>query len=119
MDGCVEVGRDELGNPKYGPLIPPYFDIEDDMERAFSMEAFYNPFHNVIVFKKLIDFLGSLRVQLMNQEWVSKGTSTYRRMESDEEWHVKVEVTSPSGKRFGRGFKTKQQRRSYGEVHRR
>nr|GEZ35944.1 hypothetical protein [Tanacetum cinerariifolium] len=57
---CFEVGRDEDGNPKYRPVAPLFLDIEDDMERALAMEAYFNPFKNIIVFKKLIDFLGSL-----------------------------------------------------------
>ncbi|GJU73023.1 hypothetical protein Tco_1264428 [Tanacetum coccineum] len=53
------VGRDEDGNPKYGPVAPSFLDIKDDMERALAMEAYFNPFKNIIVFKKLIDFLGA------------------------------------------------------------
>ncbi|GJR17234.1 hypothetical protein Tco_0965761 [Tanacetum coccineum] len=59
---CFEVGRDEDGNPKYGAVAPTFLYIEDDMERALAMEAYFNPFKNIIVFKKLIDFLGSLLV---------------------------------------------------------
>ncbi|GKC56784.1 hypothetical protein Tco_1084382 [Tanacetum coccineum] len=59
---CFEVGRDKDGNPKYGPVAPSFLDIEDDMERALAMEAYFNPFKNIIIFKKLIDFLGSLPV---------------------------------------------------------
>ncbi|GJZ40094.1 hypothetical protein Tco_0586657 [Tanacetum coccineum] len=32
--GSFEVGRDEDGNVKYGPVAPSFIDIEDDMERA-------------------------------------------------------------------------------------
>ncbi|GJV69182.1 hypothetical protein Tco_1484691 [Tanacetum coccineum] len=55
---CFEVGRDEDGNTKYGPVAPSFLDIEGDMERALAMEAYFNPFKNIIVFKKLVDFLG-------------------------------------------------------------
>ncbi|GKB15025.1 hypothetical protein Tco_0848948 [Tanacetum coccineum] len=63
--------RDKDGNLKYGPIAPSFLDtsfldIEDDMERALDMEAYFNPFKDIIVFKKLIDFLGSLPVQLKN-----------------------------------------------------
>nr|GEW92888.1 hypothetical protein [Tanacetum cinerariifolium] len=34
---CFEVGRDEDGNPKYGPVAPSFLEIEDDMERALAM----------------------------------------------------------------------------------
>ncbi|GKF92841.1 hypothetical protein Tco_0279560 [Tanacetum coccineum] len=64
--GNFEVGRDKDGNAKYGPVAPSFLDIEDDMERALAMEAYFNPFKNIIVFKKLVDFLGSLSVQLKN-----------------------------------------------------
>ncbi|GJV73152.1 hypothetical protein Tco_1493147 [Tanacetum coccineum] len=64
--GNFEVGRDKDGNAKYGPVAPSFLDIEDDMERALAMEAYFNPFKNIIVFKKLVDFLGSLSMQLKN-----------------------------------------------------
>lgn len=67
--GCFEVGRDEEGNPKYGHVTPSFLDIEDDMGRALAMEAYFNPFKNIIVFKKLTDFLGSLPFQLKNMDW--------------------------------------------------
>ncbi|GKA27376.1 DNA-directed DNA polymerase [Tanacetum coccineum] len=79
---CFEVGRDKDGNPKYGLVAPSFLDIEDEMEREFSMEAYFNPFKNIIVFKKLIDFLGSLPVQLKNNDWCRKGmVFTKRRKE--------------------------------------
>nr|GEV00668.1 hypothetical protein [Tanacetum cinerariifolium] len=35
--GSFEVGRDEDGNVKYGPVAPSFIDIEDDMERALAI----------------------------------------------------------------------------------
>ncbi|GJV91077.1 putative ribonuclease H-like domain-containing protein [Tanacetum coccineum] len=84
---CFEVGRDEDGNLKYGPVAPSFLDIEDDMTRSLAMEAYFNPFKNIIVFKKLIDFLG------------------------DGDWHAKFEVTTPIGRKFTRTFKTKKTNR--------
>ncbi|GJY41432.1 hypothetical protein Tco_0428702 [Tanacetum coccineum] len=81
--GSFEVGRDEDGNVKYGPVAPSFIDIEDDMERALAMEAYFNPFKNVIVFKKLIDFLGSLSVQLKNLDWGNEGYGTYKKIDGD------------------------------------
>ncbi|GJS81129.1 pentatricopeptide repeat-containing protein [Tanacetum coccineum] len=102
-----EVGRDEDGNPKYGPVAPSFLDIEDDMERALAMEAYFNPFKNIIVFKKLIDFLCSLLFQLKNTDLGSEGYGTYKKVEGDGDWHAKFEVTTPSGRKFTRVFKTK------------
>ncbi|GKA78476.1 hypothetical protein Tco_0785013, partial [Tanacetum coccineum] len=81
--GSFEVGRDEDGNVKYGPVAPSFIDIEDDMERALAMEAYFNPFKNVIVFKKLVDFLGSLPVQLKNLDWGNEGYGTYKKVDGD------------------------------------
>ncbi|GJW65515.1 putative ribonuclease H-like domain-containing protein [Tanacetum coccineum] len=104
---CFEVGRDEDGNPKYGPIAPSFLDIKDAMERALAMEAYFNPFKNIIVFKKLIDFLGSLPVQLKNTDWGNEGYGVYKKMEGNGYWNAKFEVTTPSGRKFTRMFKTK------------
>ncbi|GKA77932.1 putative ribonuclease H-like domain-containing protein, partial [Tanacetum coccineum] len=108
-DGCFEVGKDEDGNPKYGPFAPS--DIEDEMERALAMEAYFNPFKNIIVFKKLIDFLGSLLVQLKNSDWCSEGNEVYKNTKGDGVWHAKFKVTTPSGRKYTKGFKTKDTKR--------
>ncbi|GJZ60426.1 hypothetical protein Tco_0616242 [Tanacetum coccineum] len=105
--GSFEVGRDEDGNVKYGPVAPSFIDIEDDMERALAMEAYFNPFKNVIVFKKLVDFLGSLPVQLKNLDWGNEGYGTYKKIDGDGDWHARFEIVTPSGRKFNRAFKTK------------
>ncbi|GJV34566.1 hypothetical protein Tco_1394966 [Tanacetum coccineum] len=105
--GSFEVGRDEDGNVKYGPVAPSFIDIKDDMERALAMEAYFNPFKNVIVFKKLVDFLGSLPVQLKNLDWGNEGYGTYKKVDGDGDWHARFEIVTPSGRKFNRAFKTK------------
>ena len=109
--GCFEVGRDDEGRPMYGPKTPTFFDIEDEMERALAMEAFFNPFKNVFVFHKLTDFLGSLPVQLKNLEWGPEGPSQYKKDQGDGEWHVKFDIVCPSGRNFARRFKTQKTNR--------
>ncbi|GJX09537.1 hypothetical protein Tco_0199396 [Tanacetum coccineum] len=86
--GSFEVGRDKDGNVKYGLVAPSFIDIEDDMERALAMEAYFNPFKNVIVFKKLVDFLGSFLVQLKNLDWGNEGYGTYKKVDGDGDWHA-------------------------------
>ncbi|GJW12461.1 retrovirus-related pol polyprotein from transposon TNT 1-94 [Tanacetum coccineum] len=94
--GSFEVGRDEDGNVKYGPVAPSFIDIEDDMERALAMEAYFNPFKNAIVFKKLVDFLGSLPVQLKNLDWGNEGYGTYKKVDGDGDWHASRKDTLPN-----------------------
>ncbi|GJQ95846.1 putative ribonuclease H-like domain-containing protein [Tanacetum coccineum] len=105
--GSFEVGRDEDRNVKYGPVAPLFIDIEDDMERALAMEAYFNPFKNVIVFKKLVDFLGSLSVQLKKLDWGNEEYGTYKKVDGDGYWHARFEIVTPSGRKFNRAFKTK------------
>ncbi|GJS39770.1 hypothetical protein Tco_0564813 [Tanacetum coccineum] len=108
---CFEVGRDKDGNPQYGPFEPSVLDIEDEMERALVMKAYFNPFKNIIVFKKLIGFLGSLPVALNNNDWGSEGYGAYKKIEGDGAWHAKFEVTISSERKFTRSFKTKETKR--------
>ncbi|GJU07247.1 hypothetical protein Tco_1123677 [Tanacetum coccineum] len=88
---CFEVGCDEDGNPKYGLVSPSFLDIEDEMERALAMEEHFNPFKNIIVFKKLVDFLGSLPIQLNNTDWGSEGYGVYTNIEGDGAWREKFD----------------------------
>nr|GEU46085.1 hypothetical protein [Tanacetum cinerariifolium] len=93
---CFKVGRDEDGNPKYGPMAPSFLDIKDEMEKSLAMEAYFNPFINKIVFKKLIDFLGSLSVQLKNTDLGNKGYGMYKKIKGDRVWHAKFEKATMS-----------------------
>ncbi|GJX84066.1 hypothetical protein Tco_0333547 [Tanacetum coccineum] len=86
---CFEVGRDEDGNPKYGHMAPLFLDIEDKIEKALAMKAYFNPFKNIVVFKKIVNFLGSLPVQLKNTDWGNKGYGVYKKIEGDGAWHAK------------------------------
>ncbi|GJU76468.1 hypothetical protein Tco_1273538 [Tanacetum coccineum] len=43
--GSFKVGRDKHGNMKYGLVAPSFIDIEDDMERALAMEAYFHTFN--------------------------------------------------------------------------
>ncbi|GJU09142.1 hypothetical protein Tco_1125572 [Tanacetum coccineum] len=108
---CFEVGHDEDGNPKYGPVAPSFLDIKDDIERALAMEAYFNPFKNIIVFKKLVGFLGSLPVQLKNIDWGNEGHGVYKKVEGDGAWHANFELITLSGRKFTREFKTKETKR--------
>ncbi|GJW10897.1 hypothetical protein Tco_1576724 [Tanacetum coccineum] len=51
--------------------------------------------------------MGSLPVQLKNTDWANKGYGTYKKVKGNGAWHAKFEVTTPSGRKFTRVFKTK------------
>ncbi|GJV84910.1 hypothetical protein Tco_1524808 [Tanacetum coccineum] len=97
---CFKVGRDEDGNAKYGLVSPSFLDIEDDTERSLAMEAYFNPFKNIIVFKKLVDSLGSLLIQLKNADWGNEGYGMYRKIDGDGVWHARFEIVTPSRRKF-------------------
>ncbi|GKD29034.1 retrovirus-related pol polyprotein from transposon TNT 1-94 [Tanacetum coccineum] len=94
--GSFKVERDKDGNVKYGSVAPSFIDIKDDMERALAMEAYFNLFKNVIVFKKLVDFLDSLPVQLKNLDWGNEGYGTYKKVDGDGDWHASRKATLPN-----------------------
>ncbi|GJS15828.1 hypothetical protein Tco_0410300 [Tanacetum coccineum] len=79
------------------------FEIDEEdhwlnkMERALAKEAYFNPFKNIIVFKKLVDFLGSLLVQLKNTDWGNEGYGMYTKIKGDGAWHAKFELITPNG----------------------
>ncbi|GJY96207.1 hypothetical protein Tco_0512568 [Tanacetum coccineum] len=73
---AFKVRCDENGNPKYGPTLPPFFEIEDEMEHALAMDY-----------------------------------SKYRKIDGDEDWGTKFEITCLSGRKFTRWFKTKENKR--------
>nr|GEU43541.1 hypothetical protein [Tanacetum cinerariifolium] len=81
------------------------------MERSLVMEAYFNPFKNIIVFKKLIDHLRSFPVALKNDDWGSEGYGSYKKIERDGAWHAKFEASTLSRRKFIRSFKTKEKKR--------
>ncbi|GJT15430.1 hypothetical protein Tco_0874136 [Tanacetum coccineum] len=58
-----------------------------------------------------VDEDGLLPVQLNNTDWGSEGYGVYKKIEGDEAWHAKFEVTTLSGRKFTRSFKTKETKR--------
>ena len=109
--GCFEVGRDQAGKPMYGPKEPPYIRIEDPLERALCREKFYDPFSNVICWKKMLEFMGSLPVALRNKDWEPEGPQEFSEVECDNNWHINMEITSDGGLKYKRGYKTKKTKR--------
>nr|GFD08694.1 hypothetical protein [Tanacetum cinerariifolium] len=78
--GSFEVGRDEDGNVKYGPVTPSFIDIEDDMEKGVSNRGIH---------------------------WGNKGYGSYKKVDGDGDWHATFEIVTPNGRKFNRSFKTK------------
>nr|GEX56286.1 hypothetical protein [Tanacetum cinerariifolium] len=72
-----------------------------------AMEAYFILFKNVIMFKKLVDLLGSLPVQLKNLDWGNEGYGSYKKVDGDGDWHARFEIVTHSGRKFNRAFKTK------------
>ncbi|GJU61002.1 hypothetical protein Tco_1238768 [Tanacetum coccineum] len=49
------------------------------------------PFKNMNCVMKLVDFLGSLLVQLKNIDWGNEGYRTYKKIDGDGIWHASYE----------------------------
>ncbi|GKB18907.1 DNA-directed DNA polymerase, partial [Tanacetum coccineum] len=73
------------------PVAPSEANMPDIIvmrwREALSLECILKPLQDIFVFKKLIDFLGSLSVQLKNIDWGSEGHGIYKKAEGDGSWH--------------------------------
>ncbi|GJR03318.1 MAK10-like protein [Tanacetum coccineum] len=95
---------------------PPYFSKKDFMDYHFPKEwkiardAKLNPFKNVLVFRKMVEFLGAIPINLKRNMWESKELIEERidwnmpPKEGDGAWHIRIELIDPDGEKFKKTF---------------
>ncbi|GJQ91951.1 putative ribonuclease H-like domain-containing protein [Tanacetum coccineum] len=116
---CFEVGRDEDGNPKYGHMAPLFLDIEDKMETALAMKAYFNPSKTIVVLQKIVNFLGALRSNLRTLIGEIKG---YWCLQEDlkemAQWHAKFKSNHAKRKEVHERVQYKiDEKEAFREVH--
>ncbi|GKC27401.1 MAK10-like protein [Tanacetum coccineum] len=81
-------------------------------ESYIIRDAELNPFKDHLVFRKMIDFLGTIPINLKGNKWKPESEFDdkwdWKRppKESDGEWHVKIEIMDPDGRHFNKTFRT-------------
>nr|GEW56428.1 hypothetical protein [Tanacetum cinerariifolium] len=69
-----------------------------------------NPFKDVLVFRKMVDFLGAILIKLKGNMWESKDMIEKKLdwnkppKEGDGAWYIKIELIDPDGENFDRVF---------------
>ncbi|GJY40027.1 hypothetical protein Tco_0427297 [Tanacetum coccineum] len=97
---------------------PPYYLEKDFMkdhlprELEIARDAELNPFKDVLVFRKIVEFLGAIPINLKGNMWeledlIEKKIDWKRSpKERDGAWHIKIEIIDPDGENFDRTFQS-------------
>ncbi|GJV87390.1 hypothetical protein Tco_1531328 [Tanacetum coccineum] len=79
---------------------------------SYQLKIELNPFKDVLVFRKMVDFLGAIPINLKGNMWESEDlieNKTDWKMppkERDGAWHIKMEMIDPDGEKFNRIFQS-------------
>ncbi|GJU93288.1 MAK10-like protein [Tanacetum coccineum] len=100
-----------------GPKKPCY--LEDEFVYMCQPGKSYmirddelNPFKDYLLFRKMIDFLGTIPINLKGNKWKPKSVFNdkwdWKRppKEGDGAWHIKIEIMDPDRKQFNKTFRT-------------
>ncbi|GJY57500.1 hypothetical protein Tco_0456615 [Tanacetum coccineum] len=102
------VGRGFLATAN--AVIDYYMDhhLPEDWEMA--RDAKLNPFKDVLVFRKMVELLGAIPIDLKRNMWDSKELIEKRidwnrpLKVGDRAWHIRIELIEPDEERFTRTF---------------
>ncbi|GJZ88019.1 hypothetical protein Tco_0659801 [Tanacetum coccineum] len=80
------IQRNSFGMPMYGPKPAKYLNGNDSIGRALALQDVINSFRKSYVWKKAVDFLGSLPIPLQHMKWKPdyKG-NFYKKEEGDRQ----------------------------------
>ncbi|GKB68434.1 hypothetical protein Tco_0929846 [Tanacetum coccineum] len=96
---------------------PPYY-VKDFMdyhlleEWEISRDAELNPFKDVLVFRKMIEFLGAIPINLKGNMWELKELIEKRidwnrpPKQVDGAWNIRIELIDPYGEKFNKTFQS-------------
>ncbi|GJW07695.1 hypothetical protein Tco_1570118 [Tanacetum coccineum] len=79
-------------------------------EWEIAMDVELNPFKYVLVFMKMVKFLGAIPINLKGNMWESEDMFNEKLdwnkspKEVDDVWHIKIELIDPDGEMFDRNL---------------
>ncbi|GJW46689.1 DNA-directed DNA polymerase [Tanacetum coccineum] len=103
----VHIGKLKLLNDFY------VIDMKKDPETPLleiARDAEINPFKDVLVFRRMVEFLGALPINLKGNMWESKdlieNPINWEKppKNRDGEWHAKIRIIDPDGEVFTKTF---------------
>ncbi|GKE17668.1 MAK10-like protein [Tanacetum coccineum] len=81
-------------------------------DNEIARDAEVNPFNDVLVFRKMVEFLGDIPINLKENMWESEDSLEKRidwdrpPKEGDGAWHIRIELIDPDGEKFDRAFQS-------------
>ncbi|GKD00979.1 MAK10-like protein [Tanacetum coccineum] len=97
---------------------PPYYlekDFTDNhlpMEWEIARDAKLNPFKDVLVFRKMVEFLGAIPINFKGNMWESEDMIDKKidwnkpLKEGDGAWYIRIEIIDLDGEKFDRVFQS-------------
>ena len=112
---------------RYGPWIErnfigpqcPFYLEKDFVEKTHSVEQLIardeelDPFEDPLVFRKMIEFLSVMPINIERNKWKREGDKCEWRWdkppkEGDGSWHIRMTLYDPDGEKFERSYHTKE-----------
>ncbi|GJY71845.1 MAK10-like protein [Tanacetum coccineum] len=97
---------------------PPYYLEKDFMkdhllgELEIARDSELNPFKDVLVFRKMVEFLGTIPINFKGNMWESEDLIEkkidWKRppKEGDGAWHIRIEINDPDGEKIDTTFQS-------------
>nr|GFB75607.1 hypothetical protein [Tanacetum cinerariifolium] len=77
-----------------------------------TKDAELNPFKDILMFRKMIEFLGTIPINLKGNMWESEelveNPINWDRLpkEGDGAWHIRIELINPDGEKLKKTFQS-------------
>ncbi|GJW87290.1 MAK10-like protein [Tanacetum coccineum] len=77
-----------------------------------DIDAEVNPFKDILMFRKMVEFLGTIPINLKRNMWESKEVIDNKMdwdrppKEGDIAWYIRIELIDPDGENFDRAFQS-------------
>nr|GFA60556.1 hypothetical protein [Tanacetum cinerariifolium] len=79
-----------------------FLDCHFPKEREIARDAELNPFKDILVFRRMVEFLGAIPTNLKSNIWESKDLINWDKplKNGDGAWHTKIRLINPDGEEF-------------------
>ena len=106
------INGDFIGPQRLLYLEKEFVNRTYSVEQILARDTELNPFEYPLVFRRMIEFLGVLPINLGMNKWKSessKHTWNWNKppKEGDGSWHIKMTLYDPDGENFEISYRTK------------
>ena len=106
------VSGDFIGPQRQFYLEQDFIDRTHSVEQLLARDIELDPFEDPLVYRKMVEFLGTFPINLGMNKWKSeddKDEWNWKKppKEGDGRWHIKLTLYDPDGEKFEKAYKTK------------